>query len=583
MAAVIVFLVLLLFSSGSEVSADGNVTLGVTLNLTWWQEAVFYQIYPRSFQDSNGDGVGDLKGITSRIDYLKDLGIDCIWLSPICRSPMKDFGYDCSDAEDIDPIFGNLDDFKELLQVVHNKGLKLIVDFVPGYTSDQHIWFQKSVRREGKYTNYYIWDDGKLLDNGTRAPPSNWLSIFEGPAWEWNEVRQQYYYHVFLKEQPEMNFRDENVKWEMKNLLRYWLDLGVDGFRADAITAIVTASNHSLDEPLSGKDVPPDQDDYLDHIYTQNQPEIGPILKEWYDILDEYTEKDGRIRFMVLETYATHEVRNSLYSQGQGNPFNFDFLDMSRPASTREIYDTIMQEYTALLPGKWPNFVLGNHDNNRVSARNGYQYVDVFNMLLLTLKGTPTMYYGEELGMLQADISWNQTIDRWGLNFGPDRYQNFSRDPERTPMQWTDGPHAGFTTGNKTWLPLGKNYTSLNVKVETESPGQTSLKMYKQLTALRKNPAFTQGSFKTALVTDDVISYQRQLGDDNFLVVLNFGKETTVDVSSYGGLTGTVSVITPSMTSLKTGETVSLNNLKLGVGDGLVLKVKSSSSSEIIG
>ncbi|KAH9488328.1 Maltase A1 [Bulinus truncatus] len=270
---------------------------------------------------------------------------------------------------------------------------------------------------------------------------------------------------------------------------------------------------------------------------------------------------------MVLETYASHETRNSLYAQGQGNPFNFDLLQMSRPPTTREVYTTIMAEYDNLLPGKWPNFVLGNHDNTRVSQRNGYQYVDAYNVLLLTLKGTPTTYYGEELGMLQADVSWNETKDPWGLNFGPDRYMYVSRDPERSPMQWTGGPEAGFTTGNSTWLPFGRNYTSLNVKVELETPGQTSLKLYKQLLVLRRNPAFTEGSFQTALVTDDVLSYLRQLDRDSFLVVLNLGKEATVDVSPFAGLSGTAVAVTPSVTTIKTGDDVSLSSLKLGAGD----------------
>ncbi|KAK6962994.1 maltase 1, partial [Biomphalaria glabrata] len=326
-----------------------------------------------------------------------------------------------------------------------------------------------------------------------------------------------------------------------------------------------------------------DQDDYLDHIYTQHQLEIAPILKGWYDLLHEYTLQDGRLRYMVLETYAPHSIRNSLYAQGQGNPFNFDLLQMSRPPTTREVYKTIMEEYINLLPGKWPNFVLGNHDNTRVSARNGYQYVDAYNMLLLTLKGTPTTYYGEELGMLQADISWNETKDPWGLNYGPDRYKQVSRDPERTPMQWTDGPNAGFTNGPSTWLPLGKNYTSLNVKVESETPGQTSLKLYKELLVLRKNPAFTEGSFKTALVTDDVLSYLRQLRNETFLVVLNFGKEATVDLSSFGGLSGTALALTPKITSWKKDDIVSLTSLTLGAGDGVVLRVKAPSDSELIG
>ncbi|CAL1546909.1 unnamed protein product [Lymnaea stagnalis] len=550
-------------------------------DLSWWKKAVFYQIYPRSFQDSDGDGVGDLRGIISRLDYLKDLGIDCVWLSPICRSPMKDFGYDCSDGEDIDPIFGNLDDFKDLLDEVHNRSLKLIVDFVPGYTSDQHTWFRKSIKRIGKYTDYYVWDDGKLLPNGTRVPINNWLSLFGGSAWEWNDERQQYYYHVFIKEAPEMNHRNENVEWELKSLLRFWLDLGVDGFRADAVPNMVTVANLSWDEPLSGKDVPLYQDDYVIHVYTQHQPELVPIIKGWYDLLDEYTQQDGRERYMVLETYATHEQRNVLYSQGEANPFNFDLLQMSRPPKPQEINRTIMADYNDILPGKWPNFVLGNHDNTRVSKRNGAPYVDVYNMLLLTLWGTPTTYYGEEIGMLQAEVSWNETRDPWGLNYGPDRYQYVSRDPERSPMQWTDGPQAGFTTGNSTWLPLGVNYTVHNVKIQSEGPGQTSLKLYKQLVAIRRNKAFQEGTFKPLLVTDDVYAYVREFGDQRFLVVLNFGKAATVDLSPNDGQAGTAKAVTPSVVGIAQGDTVQLTSLKLGPGDGLILQL--TKDQEIIG
>ncbi|XP_059155316.1 maltase 1-like [Physella acuta] len=529
-------------------SADGRVivTPDASQNLTWWQKAVFYQIYPRSFKDSDVDGVGDIRGIISKLDYLVDLGIDCVWLSPVCRSPMKDFGYDCSDAGDIDPIFGDLDDFKDLVQAVHDKGLKLIVDFVPGYTSDQHVWFQKSVRREGKYTDFYVWDDGRLLDNGTRTPPNNWLSIFGGSAWQWNDQRQQFYYHVFIKEAPELNHRNLYVEWELKSLLRFWLDLGVDGFRADAIPNILTVANHSWNEPLSGKDVPPFQEDYLDHIYTQHQPEMAPILKGWYDLLAEYTSKDG-LDSMVLETYASHETRNSLYAQGAGNPFNFDLLQMSRPPTSREIFQTVMAEYGNLTQGKWPNFVLGNHDNTRVSARNGARYVDVYNMLVLTLWGTPTTYYGEELGMLQANITWEETVDPWGLNFGPDRYMFFSRDPERTPMQWTNDTTAGFTTGNSTWLPLAENYTLLNVQTESDSSRQSSLQLYKQLTTLRKNPVFLQGVFEEAIVDSNIVSYSRHLGAEKFLVVLNFGQQTTVDMTSFGGLMARTVVTSPGI------------------------------------
>ncbi|CAG5116626.1 unnamed protein product, partial [Candidula unifasciata] len=445
-----------------------------TDQLEWWKKVIVYQIYPRSYKDTDGDGVGDLKGITSKLDYLADLGIGCIWISPVYPSPMNDFGYDLTDYEDIEPLFGTLQDFDELVKEVHKKGLKIIIDFVPSYTSSEHRWFQNSVRRQGKYTDYYIWHDGIILANGTRAPPSNWLAVFGWSAWEWHPVREQYYYHSFFVKQPNLNHRDPNVEWEMKSIIRFWLDRGVDGFRVDAIQQLFVAANYTLDEPLSGGPSLPYEYDYTKHIYISDQPETVQAVTAYHSVLDEYTKKDGKARYlyMVIESYAEPEIRKTLYATG-GVPFNFGLIQLAPPLTGNKLGEECpgrVPESTkgrlAQLCGRWCGFFLGNHDQRRVSHRFGSKNVDALNLVLLTLWGTPTTYEGEELGLTEPDISYNQTRDPWGVNFGPDRYEEVSRDPSRAPMQWDDGYQAGFTTGNQTWLPLAADYKVRNAKVK---------------------------------------------------------------------------------------------------------------------
>ncbi|CAG5116625.1 unnamed protein product [Candidula unifasciata] len=514
----------------SLVAAEGSGE-----DVSWWQSSIVYQVYPRSFKDSDGDGVGDIPGIISKLDHFTYLNVDTFWLSPVYKSPMRDFGYDISDFRDIDPLFGTLDDFDELIQKAHDKGISVLMDYVPGHTSTDHEWFQKSANREGNYTNYYVWNDGIKLDNGTYVAPNNWLSVFGGSAWAWHSVRKQFYYHAFIPEQADLNYRDENVQREMKDVLRFWMDRGVDGVRVDAIEKLYEVENVSLDEPVSGQNVTPFQYEYLDHIYTSNLPETIPTVAAWYEVLQEYAKKDGKDRYMVVELYAKPAVRNTLYETG-ANPFNFDLIDLTPNPTGYEIRDQILNEYDNLPSGKWPNFVLGNHDRRRVSHKFGPQYVDVYNMLLLTLWGTPTTYYGEEIGMLEGIISWEQTVDPWGRNYGKDEFENFSRDPERTPMQWNGGYQAGFTTGNSTWLPLGEDWQTVNVQNQMESEELTSIQVYKQLAELRQKPAFLTGAF--------------QCDHEKYLVILNVGKEeATVDLSSYsdGEPTATVIAVTPGM------------------------------------
>ncbi|BFZ00898.1 hypothetical protein BsWGS_03937 [Bradybaena similaris] len=543
-------------------------------DLEWWKKVIIYQIYPRSYKDTNGDGVGDLKGITSKLDYLADLGIGCIWISPVYPSPMNDFGYDLTDYEDIESLFGSLADFDELVAEVHKRGLKIIIDFVPSYTSSEHRWFRKSVRREGKYTDYYIWHDGILLANGTRAPPSNWLAVFGWSAWAWHPVRQQFYYHSFFVKQPNLNHRDRNVEWEMKSIIRFWLDRGVDGFRVDAIQQLFVAANYTLDEPLSGGPSLPYEYDYTKHIYISDQPETVQAVTAYYSVLDEYFHKDGKVRYMVIETYADPSIRNTLYATG-GVPFNFGLVRLAPPLTGRKLADRIQEEYQNLPKGAWPNFVLGNHDNRRVSYKFGPQNVDALNLVLLTLWGTPTTYEGEELGMTESNISYNQTRDPFGINFGPDRYQEVSRDPARTPMQWDDGDQAGFTSGNQTWLPLADDYKVRNVKTEQESATLTSLQFYKQLARLRARPAFISGKFTVAHVDDNIFSYLRELADDRYLVAVNVGgQESTTDFAAFSSdADAQVLATTPALKGISANTTASLSAVKLKPGDGVLFKV----------
>ncbi|XP_076467847.1 maltase 2-like isoform X2 [Babylonia areolata] len=402
--------------------------------LEWWKTCIIYQLYPRSFCDSNGDGIGDLKGVTSKLDYLEYLKVGAIWFNPFFPSPMKDFGYDVSEYCDIDPIFGSLDDFDDLVTQAHKRGLKIIVDLVANHTSDQHPWFQKSCLRQPPYDDYYIWRDGKRDEEGKPVPPNNWLSVFGGTAWRWHEGRGQYYYTAFIPEQPDLNYRNHLVVQEMNKVVRFWLERGVDGLRVDAVEQLFEAE-HLQDEPRSHQPgVPPFQFEYLQHIYTRGQPEIGDLVRGWKAIMDEVERKDGQPRFMVVETYDLPETRNRFYDYGS-NPFNHDMVDeLKAPLSGTSIRALIQKEYDNLPEHGWPTFVIGNHDRERVSSKFGEQYSDALNMLLLTLRGTPCTYYGEELAMGSIEVTFEQTQDPWGRNYGSMMMLMLMMKTTTTPM-----------------------------------------------------------------------------------------------------------------------------------------------------
>jgi alpha-glucosidase len=483
-------------------------------NYRWWQRGIIYQIYPRSFMDSNGDGVGDLSGIRSELDYLQWLGVDAIWISPIYPSPMADFGYDISNYTDIDPIFGTLADFDLLVADAHRRRLKVLLDFVPNHSSDQHPWFLESrSSTDNPKRDWYIWRDPA---HGGR-PPNNWLATFGGPAWEWDEQTGQYYYHAFLKEQPDLNWRNPEVQEAMLGVLRFWLDRGVDGFRVDVMHHIVK-DNEFRDNPPNPAwrtGMWPYRE--LLATYSTDRPEVHDIVERMRGVLEEYGD-----RVLVGEIYLPVERLVTYYgASGKGAhlPFNFQLIGL--PWNARDIAAAV-DRYEALLPSfGWPNWVLGNHDKSRLATRVGAAQARVAAMLLLTLRGTPTIYYGDEIGMHDVLISPENVQDRFeknvpGLKLG--------RDPERTPMQWTDSANAGFTSG-KPWLPIADDYESLNVAIERKSPNSI-LMLYRRLIELRRTePALAVGEFTPLPAARELIAYIRKTTGRRLLIVLNLGTE----------------------------------------------------------
>jgi len=529
----------------------------------WWQKGIIYQIYPRSFQDSNDDGIGDLPGIMQRLDYIKSLGVDAIWISPIYPSPMHDFGYDVADYCDIHPMFGTLTDFDRLLDEIHRREMKLLLDLVPNHTSSEHPWFSESRRsRDNPKRDWYIWRD-PAPDGG---PPNNWLSFFGGPAWTFDESTGQYYLHQFVTQQPELNYRHPDVLPAMLDNVRFWLDKGVDGFRIDVIW-LMWKDEQFRDEPLNPRwdGVEPFQK--LDHIYTQNLPGVHELIRQMRGVLDEYNE-----RVMVGEIYLPNKELAQYYGRNLDEchlPFNFQLIYTKWNAPT--ICRAIDAYEASLPPGGWPNWVLGNHDQHRVATRVGANQARVANMLLLTLRGTPTTYYGEEIGMEDVPIPPEFIQDPPAVN-QPDIAHIVGRDPERTPMQWNDSLNAGFTTAGATpWLPLAGNYTENNVARQEKDP-TSMLNLYRALTRLRRNePALCVGHYESLDAgVDHVFAYVRTAPHAaQFLIVLNFGNMSCTLKLSHIAATATIAVSTDMV---RHGE-INLSDLTLGPNEGLVLKL----------
>ncbi|XP_017868310.1 PREDICTED: maltase A3 [Drosophila arizonae] len=548
----------------------------------WWQVAQFYQIYPRSFKDSNGDGIGDLQGIISKLDYLKELGVTATWLSPIFTSPMADFGYDIADFFDIQEEYGTLDDFDQLIAAANERGLKIILDFVPNHSSDENVWFQKSVRREKGYEDYYVWHDGYVnASTGARIPPSNWLQAFRGSAWEWNAQRGQYYLHQFAVKQPDLNYRNPAVVAQMKRVLTYWLDRGVAGFRIDAVPwcfeVLPDADGRYPDEPLSGYTQDPDDSAYLKHIYTQDLIETVDMVYQWRQLLDDYKRvHGGDTRVLMVETYSSLDYVMKFYgnrtTKGAQIPFNFQFIvggegNKNNTELSANGFVKIINSWLGQMPAdQTANWVMGNHDQRRVGSRYGEDRIDLMNMLQMFLPGVSITYQGEELGMTDGYISWEDTRDPAACNSNETIYQQFTRDPARTPMQWSSEANAGFSTNSSTWLPINPNYVTVNVAAETAAD-TSHLHLYKQLVELRKSKTLQYGTTRYAAINENVVAIKRALsGQPTYVLVANVldSHVCGVNVASelYAPGSYKIKLLNPQAKAA-VGDSVALNNLSL--------------------
>jgi len=537
----------------------------------WWQSAVVYQIYPRSFADASGDGVGDLRGIAERLEHLAWLGVDALWLSPFYRSPMRDFGYDIADHTDVDPLFGDLADAQALIDRAHALGLKVLVDFVPNHTSSDHPWFRSArASREDPRRDWYVWAD-PAPDGG---PPNNWVSAWGGPAWTLDEATGQYYLHIFIPEMPDLNWRNPAVREAMFGVARTWLERGVDGFRIDV--ALYVAKDPDL------RDNPPnpngaallhkafgDWDTQLHH-HDHAHPDGHVWWREFRAMLDAAAPPE---RVSIAEVHLFDPVEwASWYGEALDEfhlPFNFALL--KTPWEPRAIAEAIRAIEAALPPGAWPNWVLGNHDEPRVASRVGPAAAPLAMMLLLTLRGTPTLYYGDELGLPNVPVPPALMRDPQG-RIDP----ALSRDPVRSPMPWSPGPGGGFTRpGVEPWLPLAPSHDALSVERQAADPASLLTLTRALLAARRASPALSVGDWAEVDVGEGILAYHRRAADDERLVVLNFADaRRTVPVPGRWAVevaTG-ARVAVPAGAGPGGGEEVVEGELALGALAGAVLR-----------
>lgn len=478
----------------------------------WWRSATIYEIALISFQDSNADGKGDLEGLLSRIGYLQWLGIDAVWLTPIYRSQFRDLGYDISDYCAVDPPFGSLKDFDRVLAKLHEVGLRLILDLVPNHTSSDHAWFVESrSSRNNAKADWYIWAEAAQ----TGGPPNNWLSRFGGSAWEWCEARRQYYYHSFLVEQPDLNWRNPQVRAAIADVMRFWLDRGVDGFRVDA-SAVLIKDDLLRDNPPNpkSKGKPPPQ--RLTPVFTDDRPETMQCIEFIREVIDGY---DGRLLCGEVQGktdrighfYGTERPRLHL-------PLNFALLDC--PWDALSLQAAIEAYLNALPEGGWPVWVIGGHDKQRIASKVGHEQMRVAAMLLMTLKGTPFFYMGDEIGRERVPIPSDRVRDPFEKLV---KGYGLCRDPERAPMRWNASPNGGFTTGEP-WLPLEPD-GSRNVE-QQQRDERSVLHLFRRLLALRRaHPCLETGEYQPIRSRNDVLAFKRVLAASELLIALNLAAE----------------------------------------------------------
>jgi len=490
----------------------------------WWRGAVIYQIYPRSFQDSNGDGVGDLRGIVERLPYIADLGADAIWISPFFRSPMKDFGYDVSDYCDVDPMFGTLADFDAIIDTAHRLGLRVLIDLVLSHTSDQHSWFRESRQnRTNPKSNWYVWSDPK--PDGT--PPNNWLSIFGGSAWHWDARREQYFLHNFLTSQPDLNFHEPQVQEALLDVARFWLKRGVDGFRLDTINFYVhdklLRDNPALPPEERNSTIAPSVNPYnhQNHLYDKNQPENLEFLRKFRAVLDPYGAAavgevgDAQIGLRIMGQYTSGNDKVQMC-------YAFEFLSGEQPtaASVGHVLARVAEE----APEGWPCWAFSNHDVVRHATRWNLDAAGqrLFATLIIALRGSVCFYQGEELGLPEAEVAFEDLQDPYGIEFWPEFK---GRDGCRTPMAWEPSNRNGGFSSGRSWLPVAPEHLRLSAQSQEADP-DALLHHYRRAIAFRHaNRALAVGAQSPADVTGPVISFTRTHGGQEIFCAFNMGAD----------------------------------------------------------
>lgn len=512
---------------------DKSLSARAGADRDWWRGAVIYQIYPRSYQDTNGDGIGDLAGITRRLDHVARLGADAIWISPFFRSPMKDFGYDVSDYCDVDPMFGTLADFDALVARAHELGLKVMIDLVLSHTSDQHPWFVESRKdRTNPRADWYVWADPK--PDGT--PPNNWLSIFGGSAWQWDGNRMQYYLHNFLTSQPDLNFHNPDVQDALLAVARFWLDRGVDGFRLDTINFYFCdkqlRDNPALPPELRNDTIAPAVNPYnwQEHLYDKNQPENLDFLRRLRRLMDQYNAAavgevgDAQRGLQIMAEYtAGDDLMQMCYS--------FEFL--SREKLTAPRLAEVLARVEEIAPDAWPCWALSNHDVPRHISRWGLsdQAARAYATLLACLRGSLCLYQGEELGLPEAEIAFEDLRDPYGIEFWP-TYKG--RDGCRTPMVWQhDAPHGGFSTV-RPWLPVPAEHLARAADLQVDDPNGLPAHYRRALALRHGHEALCKGAQSAVEAQDDIVVLVRKGGGEEIAIAINLSDRPGVARLPFG-------------------------------------------------
>ena len=492
-------------------------------NPNWWQEAIIYQVYPRSYLDTNGDGVGDLAGITDRLDYIAKLGVDIVWISPFFKSPMKDFGYDVSDYCDVDPLFGNLADFDKLIAKAHSLGVKIMIDQVMSHCAEEHPWFKESrSSRDNPKADWFVWADP--LPDGN--PPNNWLSVFGGSSWQWDSRRKQYYMHNFLVSQPDLNFHNPEVQQALLDSLRFWLERGVDGVRMDACNFHFHDRQLRSNPPALVRDTATvtDVNPYgmQAHIHDKSQPENVAFLQRLRVLLDEF----GAVAIGEVGADDALAVMAEYTAGGDKLHMAYSFNLLNEICTAKHIRKQV-EDFKARVKDGWASWSIGNHDVPRVTTRWGKNHNPAaFGKLVLamqlSLKGTPCMYQGDELAFTEAEVPYELIQDPYGITFWPEFK---GRDGCRTPIAWTNGEHGGFTTG-KPWLPVAEEHKAVAASVQ-EGDADSPLNFARRMIAWRRTmPQLTRGDIVFYDAPEPVLAFRRELpGERSVIAIFNLGKE----------------------------------------------------------